>query len=114
MIHNYTLRNQPFNQIKSGIKTIEMRLYDDKRKNVRIGDTITFTNTSNHQQISVLVTDLFIFDSFKELYEKLPLTKCGYLPSQLEKASYKDMEQYYLPALQEKHQVVGIQIQLLP
>ena len=32
MNHKMSLRNKPFNNIKSGTKTIELRLYDEKTK----------------------------------------------------------------------------------
>lgn len=44
MNHKMSLRNKPFNSIKSGTKTIELRLYDEKRKLISVGDIITFTN----------------------------------------------------------------------
>ncbi|EMF47167.1 hypothetical protein B481_1329 [Planococcus halocryophilus Or1] len=33
----------PFNSIKSGKKTVEVRLSDQKRRDLRKGDTIEFT-----------------------------------------------------------------------
>ena len=73
------LNPSPFEMIREGNKTIELRLYDEKRKMISVGDTITFTNTDNpNDVISVTVTDLFVFDSFDELYKSLPLLKCGY------------------------------------
>ena len=38
------LKNEPFVSIKNGLKTIEMRLFDEKRKQIKVGDTIEFTN----------------------------------------------------------------------
>jgi len=35
MIHQMTLYNGPFEAIQSGKKTIEMRLYDEKRKKLQ-------------------------------------------------------------------------------
>ncbi|WP_442952443.1 ASCH domain-containing protein [Paraclostridium sp. AKS73] len=42
-----TLNNDCFTLIKNGMKTIEMRLYDEKRKTVLKGDYITFINNGN-------------------------------------------------------------------
>lgn len=97
--------------IKRGYKTIELRLYDEKRKVVSVGDTLIFTNTENtEEQLVCLVNNLYIFDSFEKLYESLPLDKCGYLPEEISSASYKDMEEYYSPMEQNKYGVVGIEI----
>lgn len=44
MIHYMKLQNNPFIKIKNKTKTIEMRLNDEKRKKINIGDNIEFTN----------------------------------------------------------------------
>ena len=36
------LKQEPFEQIKSGVKIWEVRLNDDKRKTIHIGDRILF------------------------------------------------------------------------
>ena len=38
----------PFNQIKEGSKVIEVRLNDEKRQNIKVGDKIVFTNTKTN------------------------------------------------------------------
>ena len=45
--HEMKLHSSPFEMIKSGKKTIELRLYDEKRQLIKEGDIIIFTNTSN-------------------------------------------------------------------
>ena len=42
MTHNMKLNDAPFETIKNGKKTIELRLYDEKRRKIKIGDTICF------------------------------------------------------------------------
>ena len=44
MIHNMNLNNEPFELIKSGSKTIELRLNDEKRRLLNVGDEILFNN----------------------------------------------------------------------
>jgi len=108
------LRPVPFEKIKSGQKTIELRLYDEKRKQISVGDTIRFTNTEDLTGlICVKVEGLFVFDSFDELYQSLPLTECGYSEEELPTASPDDMEQYYSKAEQAQYGVVGIKISVL-
>ena len=43
MKYNMKLNNEPFNLIKNGTKTVELRLNDEKRKLLNIGDKIEFT-----------------------------------------------------------------------
>lgn len=113
MIHYMNLASEPFEQIKSGAKTIELRLYDEKRQNVSEGDTIIFSNLSNKRQITAKVLKLHIFDNFKELYNNLPLSKSGYNENELDTASPHDMLAYYPKEKQEKYKVVGIEIELI-
>lgn len=113
MTHYMNLYSEPFNSIKSKKKTYELRLYDDKRKKVKVGDTITFTNLDNKETLSVNVIGLHRFSSFAELYKNLPLYKCGYDESNINKASPKDMEKYYSMEKQKLYGVVGIEISLL-
>ena len=112
MTHHMTLKPRPFSLIAQGKKTIELRLYDEKRKTVKIGDTIVFTNAETDETISADVTALHLFSSFEELYKNLPLEKCGYTPAEIPNASYHDMEEYYPVEKQEKFGVVGIEIEL--
>ena len=56
---------------------------------------------------------LHIFDSFKELYNNLPLLKCGYTEQELDTASPDDMLAYYPKEKQEKYKAVGIEIELI-
>ena len=44
MIHNMKLNKKTFNNIKNGIKQIELRLYDEKRALINLNDTIVFHN----------------------------------------------------------------------
>ena len=113
MTHYMNLASEPFEQISSGAKTIELRLYDEKRQTVSAGDTIIFTNLADNQQVSAKVLKLHIFDSFAELYNNLPLSKCGYTEQELDTASSDDMFAYYSKEKQEKYKVVGIEIELI-
>ena len=114
MKHYMKLNPRPFDLIKSGQKTIELRLYDDKRSLVNIGDTIEFTNLSdNSEKLSVKVIALHRFSSFDELYAKLPLLKCGYTDETVSSASPNDMLNYYSREQQGKYGVVGIEIELI-
>ena len=53
-------------KIKNGIKTIELRLYDEKRRKLNIGDIILFENRKDNEQIKCRVVKLHLFKNFKE------------------------------------------------
>ena len=111
MIHKMHLKKVPFDKIKQGKKTIELRLYDEKRQKISSGDVIQFD--CDGEKISVSVKKLHLFSSFQKLYEALPLEKCGYSQDDLQNASYTDMEEYYPLAEQQKVGVVGIEFTLM-
>lgn len=111
MEHRMNLRPEPFDMINSGKKTIELRLYDEKRQQIQVGDTITFTNTETAEELTAMVKDLFVFDSFGELYKKLPLLACGYTEDDIDTAKPEDMLDYYPLEMQKRYGVVGIEVE---
>jgi len=51
MIHKMKLNEEPFEKIKNGTKTVEFRLYDEKRKQIKVGDKIEFSRLPELQEI---------------------------------------------------------------
>ena len=112
--HVMNLTSAPMQEIRTENKTIELRLNDEKRKQISVGDTIKFINTEDsNDTLRVKVVDLFLFSSFAELYDNLPLLNCGYNEDNINTASPDDMEMYYSREKQNKYGVVGIEISLL-
>lgn len=73
MQHTMGLYEIPFNSIKSGKKTVEVRLNDEKRRKISIGDSIKFTKVpESNETLTVEVLKLKEFPTFKELYETIP------------------------------------------
>ena len=109
------LNSSPFEMIEAGKKTIELRLYDEKRRKISIGDMIRFILVDDEsKELHVKVKELYIFPSFEELYKALPLTECGYTPDTVKNASPNDMQKYYTPEQERKYGVLGIKIEVLP
>ncbi len=111
MKHEMKLNNEPFECIKNGTKTIELRLNDEKRKLLTVGDYIEFANRVTNEKLLVEVIDLFKYNSFEELYKHFNKIEMGY--SINEEANPKDMENYYSKEEQEKYGVLGIKIKKL-
>ena len=111
MKHIMNLQDTPFKQIKNGTKTIEMRLYDEKRQKINIGDIIEFNNSNTEELIVTEVIALHKFNNFKELYNSFDKTSIGYEYNEL--ALPEDMEQYYDKNDIIKYGVVGIEIKKL-
>lgn len=114
MTHTLNLNPQPFAMMADGRKTIELRLYDEKRGQIRVGDTLVFVHTEDATKtLTAKVTALHRFSDFAALYAALPLDKCGYLPEEIAAASPADMNVYYSAERQAQYGVVGIEIVLL-
>ena len=67
-MHFMKLYNEPFSVIKNRTKDIELRLYDEKRKDIKVGEYITFTNIDTKEQITVKCIALHKANSFRELF----------------------------------------------
>ena len=106
------LNPAPFDMIRLGLKTVELRLYDEKRRQIKAGDLIEFTSTATGETLLCDVLSLHLFKSFAQLYRALPLTRCGYTEDDVGSASPDDMNAYYSPEEQEKYGVVGIEIKI--
>ena len=97
-----------FDKIKEGTKTIELRLNDEKRSLLKVGDEIEFTNRDTNEKLSVDIINLHKYPSFKELYKHFNKIELGYAED--EPAESKDMEAYYSKEEQDKYGVLGIEI----
>ena len=112
MTYEMNLNRRPFDMIKRGQKSIELRLNDEKRKNIVAGDYIKFTSEDGDTMLCIVVA-VHNFPTFEDLYKKLPLDKCGYTREEIPTASHKDMEEYYPIEKQKQHSVLGIEIALV-
>lgn len=111
MRHSMHLKDSPFEAIKNGTKDIEMRLYDEARKSIKIGDVIEFSRNDDSESVLVVVLALHVYDSFEELYNNFDKVRLGYKDNEV--AHYSDMELYYPKEKMEENGVVGIQVMLL-
>ncbi len=104
------LNHNPFLSIKSGDKKIEMRLFDEKRKLIKIDDFIEFADRETNEILTAKVINLHIFENFEQLYSAFDKTLLGY--TEHETANPEDMKKYYSKTDIEKYGVVGIEIEI--
>lgn len=108
MLHKMKLQESPFERIKNGTKTVEFRLYDEKRKQIKIGDQIEFSKLPDMQEkILVEVLDLFREESFEKLFRKLFTDE----KEIVEKVN--GMNRFYSQEDQDKYGVLGIKIRII-
>lgn len=108
MVHEMKLKESPFERIKNGTKTIEFRLYDEKRRKIKIGDEIKFFKLPELQeQLVTQVLDIYRDDTFEKLFSKIYTDR-----SEIEKKA-KSMNQYYTHEQEKEYGVVGIKIKVI-
>ena len=103
---------KPFGLIRSGAKTIEIRLYDEKRRKIQVGDTITFRKLPEEEEsITTEVEALYRCGTFEELYKSLSFEAFGCAGYSMEKMLSGTYE-IYTPEQERKYGVLGIKIKL--
>lgn len=109
--HQLQLATVPFDAITSGAKTIESRLYDEKRQTIQLGDTIIFTNReSTDQTISVKVIGLLRYETFHDLFvHNNPVKFGGESIEWLE----NQINEFYSIDDQKQNGVIGIEFELV-
>lgn len=108
MRYEMKLNNEPFNRIKAGTKTIELRLNDEKRQLLKKKDLIEFTNRTTSESILVEIENLLKYPNFEELYKHFDKISMGYNKEEI--ADPSDMKKYYSEEEQNKYGVIGIKI----
>lgn len=111
MLHEMKLHNAPFHGIKSGKKTVEMRLYDEKRSKIRADDLIEFSNADTGEKLLCRVLNTYLYPSFEELYRHHDKISIGYKEG--ENADPKDMLAYYSQEKIDRYGVVAIAVDIV-
>ena len=108
MIHKMKLSESTFERIKNGTKTIEFRLDNEKRQQIKVGNKIEFSKLPDLQEkLLVAVTELYKEDTFENLFRKL------YTDEEEINKRTKSMEQYYSHEKEKEYGVLGIKIELI-
>ena len=108
MLHKMKLNESPFERIKNGTKTVEFRLFDEKRQQIKVGDQIEFSKLPDLQEkILVDVVELYREDTFESLFRKL------YSDEDEIKRKTMAMYNFYTSEDEKKYGVLGIKINLI-
>ena len=106
--HRMKLAQVPFSMIANGVKTCEARLYDEKRRQIDLGDTIIFRQGDNtSQQLEVKVVGLLRYETFGDMFARTDPRKFG---GENAEQMTAQMLHYYEQTEQDKHGVIGIEI----
>lgn len=109
--HKMKLATEPYNNIASGKKVIESRLFDEKRQQITIGDQIIFSeNDKPENNVTTVVTGLLRYQTFKELFADHDPALFG---EESRDFLLDQIKQFYSDEDERKYGVVGIRLQLL-
>ena len=109
--HQLKLATEPFDAIVSGKKTIESRLYDEKRQKIQLGDEIVFTNRDNPgQTATVKVVGLLRYQTFHDLFIRNNPAKFG---GESVKWLEKQIGEFYSLSDQLENGVIGIEFEIV-
>ena len=108
--YRMNLNPGPFEAIKNGRKTVEMRLNEEKRRFIDKGDYILFVNTETKEELHVKVQGRAEYPDFHELYANYDKVSIGYKEDEI--ASPDDMLEYYPPEKIKKYGALAILISL--
>ena len=111
MKHSMNLQQRFFDYIKNGTKRIELRLFDEKRQKIKVGDTIEFSSQEG-ESFEAEVVDLLRYDSFEKLFADYDISILA------DKSMTKEellgvLQEFYTPEKQAEYGVVGIKIKLV-
>jgi ASC-1-like (ASCH) protein len=113
MNHVFHLQADLFTQILLGHKTIEARLYDDKRRVISLGDRITLVKGSDAlQSVEVKVVGLSRFMTFEAMFESLGTSSFGIDAISSNEAA-RIMRLWYSLAQQRDFGVLGIHLRFM-
>ena len=114
MVVSMKLNKDPFTKIAERTKTVELRLLDEKRKSIRVGDFIKFSDLSSTNIVITKVVGLTFANNFEELFEKIDdKVSMGFSENATVKEMISDMELYYSKKEQSQYGVVGIGIDVI-
>ena len=105
MLHKMKLNKSPFERMKNGTKTVEFRLYDEKRQLINVGDEIEFSKLpALNEKLLVDVVELYKEDTFENLFRKL------YTDEEEIMRKTNAMYEYYSQEKEKKFGVIGIKV----
>ena len=107
MLHKMKLNESPFERIKNGRKTIEFRLFDEKRQKIKVGDKIEFSKLPDLQEkLLVDVVELYRENTFENLFRKLNYDEEDII------RNTKGMYEIYSSEKEQQYGVLGIKIKI--
>ena len=111
MEHELKLQPRYYEYILSGTKDIEIRLYDEKRQKINIGDIIIFKKEPElNESFKVRVIGLLRYENFDGLFEDFDIDRLAD-KSMRKLELLEELEKFYTKEKQKEYGVLGIRIE---
>lgn len=110
MKHFMKLKDDQLDKMARGSKTIELRLWDEKRKKLKPFDEISFEGLESKRVLKVSVLELYHYRDFYEAYLDFTCEELGYDRGAIKDP--KDMELIYSPQAIKTYGVLAIKIEI--
>lgn len=108
------LYEKHFNNIKNKTKKIEVRLFDEKRRKLKVGDIISFVKLPGpDEKISVKVKGLSIFGSFHSLYSTFDAELFAHPKDITVEGQIERKRVIYSEEDEKRHGVLGIHLEFI-
>ena len=106
-----SLRPEYYEMVRSGDKDIELRLYDEKRHQMRNNDIILLYDAQNPSEyMQCRIVRLHIAASFADLSKKISMPRTGF--ASLEKLMHA-ISAFYDEDQESKYGIVGIELEII-
>ncbi len=113
MKHKMKLQPEYYDFIINGTKRIEIRLYDKKRQQIKVGDTIKFfKEPALNDSFNAIVIGLLKYNNFADMFKDFDISILSD-KSMTKEELINALEQFYTKEKQEQYGVLGIRIELL-
>ena len=112
MEHEMKLQPEYYEFILNGTKRIEIRLYDEKRQKIKIGDTIKFLKAPDFKEsFTAKVIGLLRYNTFKDLFNDFDISILSD-KSMTKEELLLTLEKFYTKEEQKQYGILGIRIEL--
>lgn len=107
------LHPEIFDIVLDGVKDVEIRVNDEKRRQLKVGDTLIFVKRPGEQEkLKALVKKLVYYSSFEEVMDDYEMKRI-YLEGTSAIEYLQLMKQFYSDEEVSKNGVVAIEFELL-
>ena len=115
--HDMKLREPFFTEMLEGRKTVEIRLNDEKRQRIMIGDFVSFRlpEEEDERGLKLIVAEVIAlhrYVSFAQFFDTELKEKSGFSAYTKEEAVQK-MREFYSIDEEERYGVLGIELQVI-